>query len=341
MKEFSDILKELRNKKGITQDTLASIVHVSRSAIAKYENGLGFPSEEVANALCEYFEVNRDYLFPKDDVELLLTSKNIKINKQRKFNLICVVSLLVVIFVLSFLVVYSNINHNDNTILDDVSVSIDLNGINDYVVLFKYKGGYVYQKIEIKDIPFTKYTNLYLLRVSNTYVNGYISYMNNEKEFDKHEYTEKVFMGIDFLVNDDVRPIMSWHQLHSTYTYFTSQFVSSDEIVFDGKLDLFDGASIERKDEKVLFTYNYQIADLLFDYEYDNILRKCKINNGYYSSSWEYSMIDDVSRKNTFSIVSSYLFESKPNRVVCFDVNSKMINTNRSIEQKRKFELTI
>ena len=36
MKEFSHILKELRNKKGLSQEALGRIINVSRSAIAKY-----------------------------------------------------------------------------------------------------------------------------------------------------------------------------------------------------------------------------------------------------------------------------------------------------------------
>ena len=84
MKEFKDILKELRNKKGISQEALGLEVNVSRSAIAKYENGLGLPSQDVIKALCIYFEVNEDYLFPKENAKEVIVSKNIKINKQNK-----------------------------------------------------------------------------------------------------------------------------------------------------------------------------------------------------------------------------------------------------------------
>ena len=55
MKEFSQVLKELRNNKGLSQEALGRIVNVSRSAIAKYENGLGLPSEDVIEALYNYF----------------------------------------------------------------------------------------------------------------------------------------------------------------------------------------------------------------------------------------------------------------------------------------------
>ncbi len=81
MKEFSEVLKVLRKKEGLSQEALGSIIHVSRSAIAKYENGLGIPSEEVIIALCNYFNVDRDYLFPKENIEEVIVSKNLKIKK--------------------------------------------------------------------------------------------------------------------------------------------------------------------------------------------------------------------------------------------------------------------
>ena len=43
---FANKLKELRQKKGISQAKLAKDIYVSRSAIAKWENGLGIPSDE-------------------------------------------------------------------------------------------------------------------------------------------------------------------------------------------------------------------------------------------------------------------------------------------------------
>lgn len=85
MKEFSEVLKELRNKKGLSQEALGNIVHVSRSAIAKYENGLGIPSEEVIIALCNYFNVERDFLFPKNQIEEVVISKNRKIKKYKYY----------------------------------------------------------------------------------------------------------------------------------------------------------------------------------------------------------------------------------------------------------------
>ena len=55
--EFKDKLKKLRTEAGVSQEALAEAIHVSRSAIAKYENGNGNPSNETLKALAFYFGV--------------------------------------------------------------------------------------------------------------------------------------------------------------------------------------------------------------------------------------------------------------------------------------------
>ena len=44
-------------------------------------------------------------------------------------------------------------------------------------------------------------------------------------------------------------------------------------------------------------------------------------------------MIDEVSKTQSFTILSDYLIESKPGELINFDIITKMNNTNMSIEQ--------
>lgn len=60
-KNFGNILKELRLSKNMSQEALAAELNISRSAIAKYENNLGVPSEEVIDDICKYFDVDESY----------------------------------------------------------------------------------------------------------------------------------------------------------------------------------------------------------------------------------------------------------------------------------------
>lgn len=73
--EFKDKLKKLRQSRGISQQALADAIFVSRSAVAKWENGLGFPSEESYQALLTYFEVTEDQ-FRTEKPETVIVSRN-------------------------------------------------------------------------------------------------------------------------------------------------------------------------------------------------------------------------------------------------------------------------
>lgn len=54
---FPDKLKKLRKEKGLTQEELASKIFVSRSLIARYENGSVMPSKENLEKLSLVFNL--------------------------------------------------------------------------------------------------------------------------------------------------------------------------------------------------------------------------------------------------------------------------------------------
>lgn len=82
--EFSEKLKQLRLRKGISQAKLADEIHISRSAVAKWENGLGLPNEESLKRLAEYFEIDVAEFLPDKENEQTLVSKNQTIASQKK-----------------------------------------------------------------------------------------------------------------------------------------------------------------------------------------------------------------------------------------------------------------
>lgn len=82
--EFSQKLKELRSKKGVSQAKVAADIHISRSAVAKWENGLGLPNDESLKLLADYFSVTIDELISNKSNEEILVSKNKTIDQQKK-----------------------------------------------------------------------------------------------------------------------------------------------------------------------------------------------------------------------------------------------------------------
>ena len=80
MKEFKDKLKERRCAEGLSQQQLADKLFVSRSAVAKWENGLGFPSPDCREQIRSLFGVD-DSFFAADEPEEILCTKNRKLRK--------------------------------------------------------------------------------------------------------------------------------------------------------------------------------------------------------------------------------------------------------------------
>ncbi len=66
--EFNKKLQELRKKKGLTQEELAEVLYVSRTAISKWESGRGFPNIESLKAIAKYFSVSLDELLSSEEI---------------------------------------------------------------------------------------------------------------------------------------------------------------------------------------------------------------------------------------------------------------------------------
>ncbi len=88
--EFKDKLKALRQEKGLTQAQLAEKLFVSRSTVAKWENGLGLPNSESMQLLAEQFGVTQDAMATAEP-EVVIVEKN------RRLHLIGQVALWTVI----------------------------------------------------------------------------------------------------------------------------------------------------------------------------------------------------------------------------------------------------
>lgn len=59
---FSDILKALRNKKGVSQTQLATILNVSAGNVGDWETGKSKPGYNALIALSRFFEISADEL---------------------------------------------------------------------------------------------------------------------------------------------------------------------------------------------------------------------------------------------------------------------------------------
>ena len=94
---FKDKLRELRLKEGISQYELADKLFVSRSAIAKWENGNGIPSDANLEALCKFFDVSEEWILDRDDMKEVVKNLDKRNNKLLWFILGLVIPLILIL----------------------------------------------------------------------------------------------------------------------------------------------------------------------------------------------------------------------------------------------------
>ena len=70
MAEFGENLKRIREEKGLTQQTLADNLYVTRQAISRWEGGSRYPDLMTAKKMAQFLGVTLDELLSDDDMQL-------------------------------------------------------------------------------------------------------------------------------------------------------------------------------------------------------------------------------------------------------------------------------
>lgn len=135
--EFKDKLKKLRLEKGLSQQELADKIYVSRSAIAKWENGLGFPSKDSYIALINFFDVSQDY-FQTEKAEKIIIEKNKHIYLM-KYILSAFISMIMIILSVFIYSWFSSASINDIKRLEKQAE--DYLGYNELTIIKTAKKG--------------------------------------------------------------------------------------------------------------------------------------------------------------------------------------------------------
>lgn len=117
--EFKDLLAKLRKEKGLSQEGLADTIHVSRSAIAKYENGKGIPSDDILEAITNYFPSEKEAL--EEMARVARAQRKRKINKL--VSLSAAAFVVVAIGLSSGLYFYFQTKENDSNSQESATIS--------------------------------------------------------------------------------------------------------------------------------------------------------------------------------------------------------------------------
>lgn len=82
--EFHEKIQELRRQKGLTQEELAELLFVSRTAVSKWESGRGYPNVDSLKGIAKVFGVTIDELLSGD--ELLTIAEEENKQKETRFR---------------------------------------------------------------------------------------------------------------------------------------------------------------------------------------------------------------------------------------------------------------
>ena len=97
--EFNEKLQNLRKEKGLTQEELAELLFVSRTAVSKWESGRGYPSIDSLKDISKFFQVSIDDLLSGE--KLLSIAENESKSSFRKmcdllFGIVDLLSILLI-----------------------------------------------------------------------------------------------------------------------------------------------------------------------------------------------------------------------------------------------------
>ena len=99
-------IENLRKEKGLTQQDLADILSVSNQAVSKWESGRNLPDIAIQRVICDTFNITMEELHAGErDIK-----KRNKTKKIRKENKIFLITLMCIVPVMVFFVVYFIIN---------------------------------------------------------------------------------------------------------------------------------------------------------------------------------------------------------------------------------------
>ncbi len=112
---LSEKIKAYREKNNITQQELADKLFVSRSTVAKWEQGRGLPSNELLEKLSSELNIPLEELIDEKELRSLTIDNNNNIKEQKKSTKAIFIILLSVVLILSgiFAIVLYNLNEKE------------------------------------------------------------------------------------------------------------------------------------------------------------------------------------------------------------------------------------
>jgi len=160
--EFNQHLKKLREDENLTQEQLALKLNVSRSAIAKWEQGKGMPSLDLLKSLALFFHTSIDALLGEEGI------KRLEKNHNRKFkltSLVAVTSLVIATLSTTLLLLKNDVEETKTVLINSVYRSGD-----SYTIGYLDKGRERKFSADVSAVSFRNRTELPVSLNKNDYI---------------------------------------------------------------------------------------------------------------------------------------------------------------------------
>lgn len=119
-------IKEARSIKEMTQQELADLLHVSRSAISNWESERNYPDLDTIVLLSDILEVSLDKLLREDKIMVKEISNEQRKNKKRKIILRIIVPLFIISSFITGYLLYQEVSSVNNIFTPRINETITL-----------------------------------------------------------------------------------------------------------------------------------------------------------------------------------------------------------------------
>jgi transcriptional regulator with XRE-family HTH domain len=298
--KVGNFIKENREKKGITQEELANVLHVSRTNISKWERGVRIPNSQYLQELSNYFDVS---------INELLLGEKLKNNDIKKYdnallgmidyfykriNKISLVLVSLFLFLLILLCTVFTINNYNSIKVYLIGGHSNNYAISEGLTTISRENMYIKLGSIISNKPFDKYV-LYFTENENKYNlitgnNNDITYINKFGEEQDYDY-ETLLKSIDNLYLDiyEVNEIetikletnLLFKNNKLFYTNIKSNLKSNNSIIEMNDIPKYIQENFVYDSSDNKYKLNYSKGECQYNVVYESIGETIKVFNAY------------------------------------------------------------
>ena len=239
---FKDKIKELRLSNHLTQEQFAQKLFVSRSAVAKWEQGRGIPKYDTVKDIATTFNVSVEELYKQDEVHEVINVIE-KDNKKKTIVLLSIISILLI------------------SLITSLSISLSKKEFNPYSEYNTFIDEEILKNLSLVNFPTLSDNSNSKTNYSSENIISYYNNISNENEFDN--YAKDI---LTYLLSSPYIAYVGYDSNilidHSVLLYDETYLLTSNEIekyIYSSYYDSFYGSKRTLYDK----TYHFYFLDSL------------------------------------------------------------------------------